>query len=297
MPSRRLLLLALLFASAAVTGCADRTEETTAPETDAATEQETMAFDAATATEEPTTVNVEEPAPSEAGAQAEQATAAKGRQWIYKDRNGYFVAVPPAGWTQKDYPSETVRSKVAFVSTDDSFVLIRIIAGPIPRPSYTLDDLYEEGKQQIATVLRPRFPSVTINLTKEKVHGLDAIVWMNSGPPVGVQKRVQYVKGNLWYQVSITTKTRTEFDKYHSTFERFLSGFVLLDKRGEFSEQDAKGAIVSRYRRIAELYEEMGRMDEAIVFLNEGLSIVPDSRELLDYKQRLTTSRYKKPKN
>ena len=220
-----------------------------------------------------------------------------GDQWIYKDGNGLFIAVPPAGWTQKDYPSETVRSKVAFVNPQKSDVLIRIIAGPIPRTSYTLDDLYEENEQKIATVLRPRFPSVKFSIKKEKVGDLDAIVWMNSGPPMGIQKMVQYVKGNLWYQVAFSTTTQTQFDKYHSTFERFLNGFVLIDKTGDFSEQDAKCAIVSRYRRIAELYEEMGKTDEAVIFLNEGLSIVPDSKELLNYKQRLTTSRHKKPNN
>lgn len=206
---------------------------------------------------------------------------------IYRDRNGYFIAVPPAGWNQMDYPSETVRSKIAFVNSREPDVLIRIIAAPISRSPYSLNDMYEENKQKLGSVLRPRFPSVKSTITKTRIDDRDAIVWDSSGPPLGVQKIVQYVKGTAWYQIAFSTTTQKQFDKYNSTFERFLRGFVLLDKIGPYSEQDARAAIASRAKRLAELSEKMGNIDDAVRFLDEGLSIVPNDKELTQYKKNL----------
>ncbi|NOS69627.1 MAG: hypothetical protein HOP33_06830 [Verrucomicrobia bacterium] len=53
----------------------------------------------------------------------------------YSDKNGYFAAFPPSGWIQKDFPSETIRSKVEFIEPKRADVNIRVIVGPTTTPS------------------------------------------------------------------------------------------------------------------------------------------------------------------
>ena len=54
---------------------------------------------------------------------------------IYNDKNGYFTALAPTGWRQKDFPEETVRSKVEFINEQKGNISIRVIAGPVQNPS------------------------------------------------------------------------------------------------------------------------------------------------------------------
>ncbi|GEM_PF-6445804 len=203
----------------------------------------------------------------------------------YEDKNGYFVAFPPSGWTEHSYPSETIRSKVDFREGNKEDVGIRVISGPLPSGMSTLEDLYAECKDKVEVTLPQRMPSgSTFAIDKGARGGRDAITMVmhiaGTGPGAGPEEVVQFVDGSLWYSIALRAPTIAEFETLRPVFEQFLNMFVILDPKRQFSEQEKTAAIASKYVRLFNLYKEMGNMQEARRFLQEGIALCPDSKEL-----------------
>ena len=213
---------------------------------------------------------------------------------LYKDKNGYFTVLPPAGWRQEDYPSETIRSKVAFQHPTEKDIVIRIISAPTPFQNYTLDDLYQETKEKIDSLFRQKFPSVKCNLTKREVEGRQAVVQRNSGSPIGEQEIVMFINKGLYYSIAFNTLTNSQFEKNYKTFQRFLTNFIILEAGKKFSEQEIRDGLISKYKRVAELYEQMGRIEDALDFVKEGIAIDPNNKDLIAIEKRLQTKRGRK---
>lgn len=206
---------------------------------------------------------------------------------IYRDKNGYFAAVRPQEWRQQDYPEETVRSKVAFHHPQIKGVTIRIISGPTPTPSYSLDDLLEENQNKIATFFKPKFPSGTFTVTREKISDRDAVVQRNSAPGLGEQEVVLYVNKNIWYSIALGANSKGDLDRASTDFQSFLNSFTILDPGKKFSDKEIRSGLVAKYKRVAKLWEEQGRKADALEFVNQGLAIDPNDAELKQMKIRL----------
>jgi len=271
-------------------------------------------------------------APSVAGAQ------------IYKDSNGYFAAIPPSGWKQQDFPSETVRSKVAFNHPQPKGPGVRIIAGPVPRSGYSLDDLLAENKEKIDTLLKPKFPGGVFSVSKktfgdretvvqknsipgtmeqnivmyvdddllaenkEKIDTLlkpkfpgrvfsmskkmfgdrEAVVQRNSIPGTMEQKIVMYVNKDIWYSIAFSASSQKEYESVTPIFQKFLNSFTILETGREFSDAERKGAVLAKYKRLAEIFEQSGNTAEALGWVQEGLEVDPNNKELSAIQARLT---------
>jgi hypothetical protein len=206
---------------------------------------------------------------------------------IYKDSNGYFAVVAPSGWKQQDYPSETVRSKVAFNHPKLSGVDVRIIAGPTPESSYSLDDLLAENREKIQTVLKPKIPGGSFTVSKEKVGDREAVVQLNSMPGAE-QKVVMFVNKSIWYSVALNASSRKEYESVRDAFQKCLNSFTILESGRKFSDGEMKAAVIAKYKRLAEIYEHNGDTVQALAWVKEGLEVDPDNKELLDTHTKLT---------
>lgn len=212
------------------------------------------------------------------------------RPRVYSDKNGYFVAAVPEGWSIREYPEETIRSKVAFHSPREDRVYIRIISGPNPEDPYTLDDLLAESKEKIRTIFKRRWPSGSFTASKEKIADREAVVsrWSTERSE---QEIVTFVTETTWYQVALGANGPQQLRSNRPTFQAFLTNFTFPEKGKKFSEDERRAAIVAKYTRLAKLHDEMGRKSEAILFLDEALSLEPDNKELLEYKSTLQGAR------
>ena len=196
----------------------------------------------------------------------------------YEDKNGYFIAFPPSGWNEQTYPSETIRTKVDFQQGD---VGIRIIAGPLPSGMNTLDDLYAENKRKVDGILPQRSPSgSTFSIDKGKKGGRDALIMVMDISGEGPDEIVMFVNSPLWYSIALRAPTRDDLEKHRAIFEHFLDTFVLLDSNKHFTEDEKNAAVVSKYVSIFNLCKEMGNMEEARRFLQEGIALHPNIKEL-----------------
>ncbi len=213
---------------------------------------------------------------------------------LYKDKNGYFVVKIPTGWEREDYPSETIRSKVAFHHPTEEGIHMRIISGPTPTSDYSLDDLYQENKEKIESYIRQKYPNGTYDIAKKEVEGRQSVIQRNSIPDAIEQEVVLFVNNSISYNIAFTANTKSQFEKNYKTFKTFLSNFVILEKGKKFSDQEIRAGLIANYKRLAEINEQMGLIEDALDFVKEGLSIDPNNKDLIAIEKRLQTKRGKK---
>ncbi len=209
---------------------------------------------------------------------------------IYTDKiNGYFTVIPPSGWKQQDYPSETIRSKVRFNHPRLNEVNVTIIAGPNPQSSSSLDDLLT-SKQNNAAELKAKFPRGSFTVSKEKVGDREAVL-VKTSMSGAEQKLVFFVNNSIQYNVGLSATSKREYESLAETFQQFLNSFTMLESGREFSDAEAKAAVISGCKRRAELWEQRGDIPEALAAVETGLRVDPSNMELLDVQIRLTKKR------
>jgi len=222
------------------------------------------------------------------------AKAEGGRAVLYKDKNGYFGAKPPEDWKQEDYPSETVRSKVAFHHPTERGVFIRIISAPLPDPNVKFGDFFADIKENLGTYFRKNLPNSKCDITKGKMEEREAVIARISAPPkVYEQEIVTFMDKGIQHNITFGATTKSEFDKNYKTFQRFLSNFVAMETARKFSDQEIRLSLVAKYKRLAELHEQSGLISEALDFVKEGLSIDPSNKDLIAIGKRLQAKRIK----
>ena len=62
----------------------------------------------------------------------------------------------------------------------------------------------------------------------------------------------------------------------------------------KFSEKEIRDGLIAKYKRVAELYEQMGRIEDALDFVKEGMAIDPNNKDLIAIEKRLQTKRGRK---
>jgi hypothetical protein len=208
-----------------------------------------------------------------------------GSHEIYKDQNGYFVAVSPSGWRTQGFPTETVRSKVRFNHPTLNGVYIGVIAAASPRTSYSLDDVLTENRQKTDAVRRT-VPGATLTVSKETVAGRNAVLSRIQRGAYEL-RTVTFIQDERFYQISLNTNSQTQRSAVADTFHAFLRGFTILDPRRAVSDADRKAALLSRYKSLAKLHETTGNRTEALDSVREALELDPQDKELLQMQARL----------
>lgn len=197
---------------------------------------------------------------------------------IYKDIKSYYIVVMPSGWKVKDYPAETIRSKVKFIHPKLSSVNIGIIAGPSPRQPYTIEDVLVENrgkKDQISRIA----PDSNFTVKQKIVTGRDAVITTieRGGSKM---ETVTFIDGDIFFQITLNTGSSKDRVEVSSAFQKFLRSFSITKSGHAISDEDRINALISRYISLATLLANQGMTNEALLSVEEGLAVDPNNKEL-----------------
>ena len=89
------------------------------------------------------------------------------------------------------------------------------------------------------------------------------------------QEIISIINKQIFHSISFSWETKPQHDKHYLTFRNFLKSFLPMRAERQFSENEARVAVVTSKKRIAILLEKEGRIKDAIDFVHQGLAIDP----------------------
>lgn len=191
----------------------------------------------------------------------------------YVDPNNYFTIVPPAGWEIQKYPKEQ-RGKVAFLAATKQ-VELRILAAAVDFD--TIDGLISGSK-----AIEERIGKST-NIKKVTFNGRPAITrsFVFNGAKLLLY---DFLVGNIHYNIQFGARP-SDFPKFHSLAIKSMATYEPLLRSG--SSDEILEHTLAGNRRLADLLIEMGRMDMASEYIEEGLKLAPSDDRLIKLKARI----------
>lgn len=205
---------------------------------------------------------------------------------IYRDSNGYFAVLPPHGWTRKDFPSETVRSKISFHHPTDPRISVLIIAGPTPRDPYTLDDVYAENKAKLDNP-PPPLRGGNFELKRTKSSRYEGVTMTISKAGMIESEVVMFVAKNLWYSINFSAGTKEDFNRNARIGRKFIEDFIILDPKKKFTNAEIVQGLAASKKAMAELLEKTGNFGDALLYAQEGRALTPHDKDLEAIEKRL----------
>ncbi len=206
---------------------------------------------------------------------------------LYRDKNGYFAAVPPKGWKQQDYPSDTIRSKVAFHHPSQRGAVIRVISG---RTRETLTSLYELNGGDNRLFFLRKYPGSSFDVRKERRLDREALIIHMSVPGATEQEIVQFIRKGLWYSIAFAGRTKNQFESNYHFMRSFMNRFVMLHKDRKFSQEEIRAGQGARVKRLAELAEKDRNWREGLRWVQFGLERDPKNKDLKELQTRLQSN-------
>ena len=208
---------------------------------------------------------------------------------IYSDKNQYFVVLPPKGWEKEEYPNETIRSKVAFHHPSMS-ILIRVTAEPTVGKDFSFDDLYTQHKVR-QKQMRDLMQGGNYEMKISRLGDLRAVLHRNSYPNGDEHEMLSVVENGIIYTIGLNAASVEELNGGRNAFEAFLNSFTPLSKGKTFSKSEINAGLVAKFRRLAELSELQGKIEEAIEFVNQGLLLDSSNLEFKVMLRRLQSKK------
>lgn len=200
---------------------------------------------------------------------------------LYTDKNDYFSFVPPAGWIQKDYPTDP-RSKVQFDCPDAREVLLRIIA-EVASPGLSSDNVVEMVRER-ARVARSRLGSgFRMEVEQGTFSGVPAAVTRQSfsGQAQGEQEVTIFVAGTVMFNIAYSAPNRTMLEKYRAIAEESLCTLVVGQEALKvLDDETLRKHLVTRHLRIAQLFARCGDFANAKKYLADVVKQYPDDARL-----------------
>ena len=129
----------------------------------------------------------------------------------FTDKLGFFSFTPPEGWTEKDYPGETV-GRVRFTSPDRKATL-SIIVMPAPPQEATFEKLLE-GKRGLLEKMRQEKSEGKFGLKEDKVCQYKCVKTEREEPGRLIQEYYIFLDGGLNVTFSYGASDRAGLEKY-----------------------------------------------------------------------------------
>ena len=191
----------------------------------------------------------------------------------YADRNLFFTIVPPANWRIEKYPEEK-RGKAAFIATEKQ-VELRVLAAVVDFDS--IEGLISGAKNIEKNI------GMDTHITEVSFYGRPAI--KRSFESNGVRLLVyDFLLGNVHHNIQFGAPSSV-FSKHHSLAVRSMETYDPLLRTVD--EKEALEHALAGKRRLAELSIEMGRMDMASDYINDGLELSPSDPALKALEAKL----------
>ena len=195
---------------------------------------------------------------------------------MFRDnKNGYFMFLPPKGWTTQEYGDP--RTKVQFNHPKDDGVLIRFIVREAPGETY--DSMINEDRE---TASQMKNRGISCEVTEREVHGLKcsevAAQFPDDGGTLMLRK---FLSRGLHFNIQYGAPTKSLFQKYHDEAVKSLDTITVL-KTGDNDPNKAKEQQIASRIRLAKLTAEWVSVEEARQVLEEARKEFPDSELIQD---------------
>ena len=201
----------------------------------------------------------------------------------YVDPKGFFIIFPPSGWRVWEYHKDP-RGKVAFIHPDINNLDLRIIAQAAAYSSFEeLAENTEMRAKQIRTQLNAQ-----VSIQRTSLGDAPALMINVTIPGQFKQLQFQFLRGRMYYNIAYGAPINVYEDfltiatQCIDTFEPTLN---------DITQKDIIRHSISAKVRRATLLIQMGKLEDALEAVNEGLQIAPSNLKLKELKRLIEKSK------
>lgn len=201
---------------------------------------------------------------------------------VYTDtKNGYFMFLPPKGWTPQLY--DDPRTKVAFNHPSDPGVFIRFIVREAP--GETFEAMINEDKK-ISNQMRNR--GISCEVKESDINGLKCSE-VNAQFPnnAGMMMLRKFLSCGLHFNIQYSAPTKALFDKHFDEAMKSLETITVLKVTGGDVIKAREQQIANRVR-LAKLTAQWVSVEEARQILKEAKKEFPESTMIQDALKEMT---------
>jgi hypothetical protein len=201
----------------------------------------------------------------------------------YVDPKGFFTIFPPSGWRVWEYPKDP-RGKVAFIHPDINNLDLRIIA---QAAGYSSFEELAENTEMRAKQIRPQL-NAQVSIQRTSLGDAPALRITVTIPGQLKQLQFQFLRGGMYYNIAYGAPIYA--------YEDFLTIVTQSIATFEPTLRDVTQKNVIRHQvsgkvRRATLLIQMGKLEDALKAVNEGLQIAPSNSKLKELKRLIEKSK------
>jgi len=204
---------------------------------------------------------------------------------LYRDtRNGYFMFLPPKGWTPQQYSDP--RTKVIFNHPTDRGVFIRFIVREAP--GETFDAMIDQDKQ---TSKQMRSRGIACEVKRNEPHGLKCSdVHAQFPNEAGTMMLRKYLTCGLHFNIQYGAPTKALFAKHLEQVTKSLEAVTVLKVPGGNVTKAQEQQIANRVR-LAKLTAQWISLEEGRHILKEAQREFPESKLIRDALKEMEEQR------
>ena len=202
---------------------------------------------------------------------------------LYQDPNGFFSVIKPDTWKISKY-SETSRGKVKFISPTNENINLIIIGEPNPYASF--DELLKSSKNSDNRI-KEKYQSYDVSVISN-LFTVDNIKYTSSTITLKKMDKklfmVDFIINNTHFSFSYASTTAS-FDTHLPSIYECL--YSLIPSNRNFTDEEILKALVESKIKQAEFNIQMGLNDYAVKYIDEGLTLDPNNKKLLELKNQI----------
>ncbi len=209
-----------------------------------------------------------------------QSKGTKSEAKIFKDKkNGYFMFIPPQGWTTKHYRDP--RTKVMFSHPRIRGLFIRLIVREAPGENYSR--MVSQDKK-MARQLKSK--GISCEVKENVINGLRCSEIFAKLPNKSITMLRKFISGGLHFNIQYQAPNKTQFNKLRDKAMNSLDTITIL-KVSTGNKKKARDQQIANRIRLAELLVEQGAVKQAKQVLKEAQKEFPKSTLIQDTLKKL----------
>lgn len=199
---------------------------------------------------------------------------------IFKDKkNGYFMFLPPQGWTIKHYPDPRTKVKFSHPSVRNFYILFIVREAP----GETFNKMIANDRQLAGQLKRK---GISCEVKEKDFNGLKCSEIIAKLPDKSISMLLKFISGGIHFNINYTAPGETQFDKHRDTIMNSLDTITILKVAGGDLKKAKEQQIAGRIR-LAELLAQNGDVKGAIQELKEAQKEFPESKLIQDLLNKL----------
>lgn len=201
----------------------------------------------------------------------------------YVDPKGFFSIFPPSGWRVWEYPKDP-RGKVAFIHPDINNLDLRIIA---QAAAYSSFEELAENTEMRAKKMRSQL-NAQVSIQRTSLGDAPALRITATIPGQLKQRHIQFLRGRMYYSIAYAAPIYA-YEDFLTIATQCIDTFI--PTLSDITQKDIIRHSISAKVRIATLLIQMGKLEDALEAVNEGLQIAPSNSKLKELKRLIEKSK------